>query len=107
MPDNLWSMRWTPGVGIAGAVLVGVELVGCAGDDGRVASSDGCGGDAPVIAFDHETTDPDRGIGGGVPEVSVMTADGEIELVTGSWVANAAAFSPDGDHLVVVKADGD
>jgi Tol biopolymer transport system component len=60
-----------------------------------------------VVAFDHETIDPDRGIGGGMPEVSVLTADGDVEMVTGSWVASQASFAPDGEHLVVVKADGD
>jgi Tol biopolymer transport system component len=88
--------------------LVGLGLAGCStgDDDGAVESSDGCGGDAPVLAFDHETTDPDRGIDG-VPEVSVLTGDGGVEMITGSWVASQAAFSPDGDRLVVVKADGD
>ena len=69
--------------------------------------ADGCGGDPPVVAFDHETTDPERGIGGGVPEVSVVSATGDVEMVTGSWVASQAAFAPDGRHLVVVRADGD
>lgn len=102
-------MRPTWGSGIAAGVLVGLGLAGCStGDDGgAVESSDGCGGDAPVLAFDHDTIDPDRGIGGGVPEVSVMTGDGGIEMITGSWVASQAAFSPDGERLVVVKADGD
>lgn len=100
-------MRTTCAGGVAVSLLAGVSLVGCGNGEGPVANADSCGGDTPVIAFDHETTDPDRGIGGGTPEVSVMTADGDIVLVTGSWVANAAAFSPDGDRLVVVKADGD
>jgi Tol biopolymer transport system component len=86
--------------------LAGAGLSGCASDSG-VEMSGTCGGDAPVIAFDHETTDPDRGIGGGVPEVSVMSADGDIELITGSWVASQADVSPDGEQLVVVKAEGD
>jgi Tol biopolymer transport system component len=87
--------------------LAGMWLAGCADDEAVVGSSHGCGAEAPVVAFDHETTEADRGIGGGVPEVSVLSADGDIEMVTGSWVASQAAFSPDGEHLVVVKADGD
>lgn len=86
--------------------LVGLGLGACSGNS-DVETSGGCDGTAPVIALDHDTTDPDRGIGGGVPEVSVMSADGDVELVTGSWVASQATFSPDGEHLVVVKADGD
>ena len=88
------------------AALAGLGLGACS-DEGDGASSHGCGGDTPVVAFDHDTTDPDRGIGGGVPEVSVVSADGDIEMVTGSWVASQATFSPDGQHLVVVKAEGD
>ena len=60
-----------------------------------------------MLAFDHETIDPDRGVGGGVPEVSTLSPDGRVEMITGSWVANDAALAPDGDQLVVVKADGD
>ena len=88
------------------AALAGLGLGACA-DQGDGAISQGCGGDAPVVAFDHETSDPDRGIGGGVPEVSVVSADGGVEMVTGSWVASQATFFPDGEHLVVVKAEGD
>jgi Tol biopolymer transport system component len=92
--------------GLAVSVLAGVGLVACGSGEERVGRTDGCGRNAPVIAFDHETTEPGW-MGGGRPQVSVLTAGGDIELVTGSWVANDAAFSPDGDHLVVVKADGD
>jgi Tol biopolymer transport system component len=86
-------------------VLVGAGLAACGGDGNSGAG--GCGPDAPAIAFDHETTDPNRGIGGGVPEVSVVSAGGDVEMITGSWVAGQATFSPDGDRLAVVKADGD
>ena len=88
------------------AALAGLGLGACS-DQGDGTISQGCGGDAPVVAFDHETSDPDRGIGGGVPEVSVVSADGGVEMVTGSWVASQATFSPDGQRLVVVKAEGD
>jgi dipeptidyl aminopeptidase/acylaminoacyl peptidase len=89
------------------ASLAGLGLGACSGDGDDVQSSDGCDRDAPAIVFDHETTDPDRGIGGGVPEVSVVSAGGDVEMITGSWVASQAAFSPDGEHVVVVKAEGD
>jgi Tol biopolymer transport system component len=102
------GMRPMCGGRVAACVaLVGLGLGACSDGDADVASSGGCDGGAPVLAFDHETTDPDRGIGGGVPEVSVVSAGGEIEMITGSWVASQATFSPDGDQLVVVKAEGD
>ena len=87
--------------------LAALAIGACSGDGSEVQSSDRCDRDTPAIVFDHETTDPDRGIGGGVPEVSVVTTGGDAEMITGSWVASQAAFSPDGEHVVVVKADGD
>lgn len=86
---------------LAGASLT---LGACVDEDAPAASS-GCPGDAPVLAFDHDTIGPGRAIG--APQVSVLSADGELTMITGSWVASQAAFSPDGDRLVVVKADGD
>jgi len=87
--------------------LAALAIGACSGDGSEVQSSDGCDRDTPAIVFDHETTDPDRGIGGGVPEVSAVTTGGDVEMITGSWVASQATFSPDGEQVVVVKADGD
>lgn len=96
-------MRAVRGCVVAACVLTAL-LGGCSDEDDDGA---GCTDDSPVIAFDHETLDPDRGIGGGVPEVSVATADGDREMITGDWVVSQASFAPDGERLVVVKADGD
>jgi len=90
---------------VAAACVANALLGGCT-DEGDGDAGD-CTDDSPVIAFDHETLDPDRGIGGGVPEVSVATADGDREMITGDWVVSQARFAPDGERLVVVKADGD
>jgi Tol biopolymer transport system component len=88
-------------------LLLTAGVVACRdGDDGDGAN-DGCGDDSLVVAFDHETIDPDRGIGGGVPEISVAAQGGDPEMITGDWVVSQPDFSPDGDRLVVVKADGD
>lgn len=87
--------------------LVGLGLGACSDGEPDGGRSAECGGDAPVLAFDHDTTDPDRGVGGGVPEVSVLSTDGDVEMITGSWVASQAAFAPDGQQLAVVRADGD
>jgi len=98
-------MRWTTTLVLA---LLTTGAVACSdGEDGGDADGGGCGDDSPVVAFDHDTIDPDRGIGGGVPEISVAAADGEPEMITGSWVVSQPDFSPDGDRLVAVKADGD
>jgi len=95
------------GIRVAVVALVsGSALCGCSGGGGDGEAATGCQG-LPVLAFDHETIDPDRGIGGGVPEVSTLSADGHVEMITGSWVANDAALAPGGDRLVVVRAEGD
>lgn len=88
------------------ALVSGSALCSCAGGEGGEEAATGCL-DVPVLSFDHETIDPDRGIGGGVPEVSTLSAHGRVEMITGSWVASDAALAPDGDRVVVVKADGD
>ena len=100
-------MRLAHGARLALTMTTGLVLATCSDAEGSGVARTDCAADAPLLAFDHDTTDPDRGIGGGVPEVSVVSADGEIEMITGSWVASQAAFAPDGDRLVVVKADGD
>lgn len=108
MPGKLVLVQRMRGSRIAVCLaLAGSVLGSCSDAKGEGSTSGGCGGDAPVVAFDHETVDPERGIGGGVPEVSVVSADGDVEMVTGSWVASQAAFAPDGRHLVVVRAEGD
>ncbi|HMG39915.1 MAG TPA: hypothetical protein VK611_01245 [Acidimicrobiales bacterium] len=100
-------MREMRGSRIASAVALAV-LMACSEGDGDARQTDGeCTGESPILAFDHETTDPNRGIGGGVPEVSVVIADGGREMITGDWVVSQADFAPDGGQLVVVKADGD
>jgi dipeptidyl aminopeptidase/acylaminoacyl peptidase len=92
----------------AGAVACSDGDDGDGADEGGSAGTgDGCGDDSLVVAFDHETIDPDRGIGGGVPEISVAAQGGDPEMITGDWVVSQPDFSPDGDRLVVVKADGD
>lgn len=101
-------MRWTTTLVLA---LLATGAVACSGDDdesgGGGSPGTSCSDDSLILAFDHDTIDPDRGIGGGVPEISVAADGGDPEMITGDWVVSQPDFSPDGDRLVVVKADGD
>ncbi len=74
-------------------------LAGCA-RSGDATSSD-CGGGGDTLAVNR------IGEGEGLAEVVVVDGDGEGELVTGDRVATKPSFSPDGQRLVVVEADGD
>lgn len=99
-------MRWTRSTTTLVLALLATGAAACS-DGGDDAAGDGCSDDSLILAFDHETIDPDRGIGGGVPEISVAADGGDPEMITGDWVVSQPDFSPEGDRLVVVKADGD
>jgi len=43
----------------------------------------------------------------GRSEVVAIDAEGAMASVTGDWVATAPALSPDGEHVVVTRAEGD
>jgi Tol biopolymer transport system component len=61
-----------------------------------------CDEASPILAVDSDTTDTD-----GLLQVYVVTADRGVDRITGDWVASQASFAPDGDRIVVVRADGD
>lgn len=91
------ARTWTVG-------LLGIgALTGCGdgSDNGSAAATGECNGDSPIVALDTDTTGED-----GALQVYVVDADGEVDRITGDWVASHASFAPDGDRLVLVRADG-
>lgn len=84
------------------ALLCPVLVAGCAARDEPVARASGdCPSDAPVVALSR------TGGYDGSAEVVVVDRDGDVDLLTGEWVATSPSFSPDGTEVVVVRADGD
>jgi dipeptidyl aminopeptidase/acylaminoacyl peptidase len=76
---------------------------GCGSRDPAVTpASAGCDDSGPVLALNRNS---DEFVG--LAEVIVAARDGDVELVTGDWVATKPSFSPDGRSLVVVRAEGD
>lgn len=93
-------MRRVRLLGVA-ALLPGVLAGGCG--EGRSGETAGpCDDASPIAALDMDTTGHD-----GLIQVYVLTADRRIERITGDWVATEPAFAPDGNRVVVVRADGD
>lgn len=92
-------------VAVAGlAVVVVVVVLDRAGDDGTAApSSDPCLATPPLVAVAGIVVPEEMGI----PRVTVIHPDGSHAVVTGDWVATHPEFSPDGERLVVTRADGD
>jgi Tol biopolymer transport system component len=61
-----------------------------------------CDESGPVLALNRNR---DQSVGSA--EVVLAERDGNVELLTGDWVATRPSFSPDGRSLVVVRAEGD
>jgi hypothetical protein len=43
----------------------------------------------------------------GLAEVVIVSSSGSVSPITGDWVAVQPSFSPAGDEVVVVRAEGD
>ncbi len=84
---------------LAALCLAGSLVAGCGDPGGDEAQS--CAGDTDVLAVNQ------NGENVGLTEVVITSGGDEPELVTGDWVATKPSFGPDGEQLVVVRADGD
>lgn len=88
------AVRQTGRLGVA--CLAAMILAAC-GDDG----------DSPVAGCTQVAVNLNADESEGLAEVWVVADDGEARLVTGDWVATEPSLSPDGESVVVVRADGD
>jgi Tol biopolymer transport system component len=85
-------------------VFAGVVLTGCSSDTGSSSDSDGarsCPSSRSVVAVNR------NGEYEGLAEVVLVGANGAAVSISEDWVATEPSFSPDGDELVVVRAEGD
>jgi Tol biopolymer transport system component len=98
-------MRWMTGPRLSALMLFlsAVAAGGCGSSDPTVTpQSAQCDESGPLLALNrnsHESV--------GSAEVILAERDGNVELLTGEWVATKPGFSPDGRSLVVVRAEGD
>ena len=93
------TVRRAAVVGGAVAALVAVLVaVGTATDEGDGAD---CPGASALVMTRNERASEGR-VG-----VVAVDASGAVRLVTGDWVATAPALSPDGEQVVVTRAEGD
>ena len=91
-------------VAVAGLAVV---VVLDPADDGDETSSaptdDPCAAAPPLVAVAGVVVPEEIGM----PRVTVIRPDGSRAVVTGDWVATHPEISPDGERLVVTRADGD
>jgi Tol biopolymer transport system component len=83
--------------------LSAVAAGGCGSSDSTASpQSAQCDESGPVLALNRNS---DQSVG--LAEVVLAERDGNVELLTGEWVATKPSFAPDGRSLVVVRAEGD
>lgn len=82
--------------------LSAVAAWGCGSSDSTASPQSAPCESGPALALNRNN---DQSVG--LAEVVVTDGDGDVELLTGEWVATKPSFSPDGRSLVVVRAEGD